>query len=101
MEFEYSADILDEKQRLEFIFYSFRRACDLKQNGYNYATTVGVQMLMECMEDMIIGWKKPKQEENEWKVEPIFSPISLTELENRIENFEKHWFFGKDRKTST
>lgn len=92
MKFEYLAEELDEKQRLEFIFYAFKRAYDLKQKGYHYATTVGVQMLMECMEDLVMGWKLPKQDEETWKVEPIFSQLALVELGRRIEDFEKRWF---------
>ena len=75
MEFEYLAESLDKRQRLEFMLYAFKQAYDLKRKGYNYATTLGVQMLMECMEDMVLEWKIPKQGKEAWKVEPIFSPL--------------------------
>ena len=97
MEFEYFAEELDEKQRLEFMFYAFKKAYDLKRRGYCYATTMGVQMLMECMGDMVMGWKTPKHDKETWKVEPIFSPLMLVELERRIEDFEKRWFFSKEK----
>jgi hypothetical protein len=79
------------------MFYAFKKAYDLKRRGYCYATTMGVQMLMECMGDMVMGWKTPKHDKETWKVEPIFSPLMLVELERRIEDFEKRWFFSKEK----
>lgn len=54
-------------------------------------------MLMECMGDMVMGWKTPKHDKETWKVEPIFSPLMLVELERKIEDFEKRWFFSKEK----
>lgn len=66
--FRHSEKSLDEKQRLQLLLFSFKQAWELKKNGHSYATTIGVQMLMECFGDFVIGWK------------------------TRIDEFEKRWF---------
>lgn len=93
--FQYVADILNENQQLQLMFYSFKRAWQLKRCGYHYATTVGVQMLMEIFGDFVIGWKKADSDKTSWKVEPILSPLAFNDWEKRMDEFEKRWFSGK------
>lgn len=91
--FRHSTAILDEKQRLQLLLFSFKQAWELKKNGHSYATTVGVQMLMECFGDYVIGWKRSVlNEEESWLAEPIFSPLAFVGWETRMDEFEKRWF---------
>lgn len=91
--FRYSTAMLDEKQRLQLLFFLFKQAWELKKNGHSYATTVGVQMLMECFGDYVIGWNQSAlSEEESWLAEPIFSPLAFVGWETRMDEFEKRWF---------
>lgn len=90
--FQCSAEILDEQQRLQLMLYSFKRAWELKHSGRPYATTVGVQMLIECFGDFVIGWTQSGLGKETWKVNPIFLPSAFDRWEARVDEFEMRWF---------
>lgn len=90
--YQYTAEVLDDKILFGFLQYAFKRAFELKKNRYNFATTVSVQMLMECLEDFIVGWNLPNNNKREWYPKPIFTLNAFDDLEKRLNDFEKRWF---------
>ena len=42
-----------------------------------YVTTLTVQSLVDVFGDFVIDWEIPNDRSEEWKVKPVFLPVSI------------------------
>ena len=73
----FTAQELDNKDKLYLLFYTFRKALACKRKEYDYVTTLTVQSLVDVFGDFVIDWEIPNDRSEEWKVKPVFYQFQL------------------------
>ena len=87
----FTAQELDNTDKLYLLFYAFRKALACKRKGYDYVTTLTVQSLVDVFGDFVIDWEIPNDRSEEWKVKPVFLPVSIEVINQRYNDFDKKW----------
>ena len=41
--------------------------------------------------DFVIDWEIPNDRSEEWKVKPVFLPVSIEVINQRYDDFDKKW----------
>lgn len=83
---EYTDKEQNEQSILNAIFYSLRKALEYRQQGKNFVTTFGTQMMLDILGNYIIGWNNIG---NTNIVAPIFLPLVKNDVLHKYAEFER------------
>lgn len=83
---EYTDKDQNRQSMLNTILYSSKKALEYRQQGKNFVTTFGTQMMIDILGDYIIGWNNIK---NKNIVAPIFLPLVNDDVLHKWSEFER------------
>lgn len=86
IEIEYTDKEQNEQFILNAIFYSLRKALECRQQGKNFVTTFGTQMMLDILGDYIIGWNDSTYQK---VASPIFLPLIQDDILHKWLDFER------------
>lgn len=71
--FTVNKPVLEEKALIELLFRSIMRAWYALRDGKSYVANKAIVEFMDLFGDLITGWRRLTDDENEWRVRPIMS----------------------------
>lgn len=89
--FTISMNDLSEEMQIQLMLHSCKKAKELLLNGHNIITTLGTQMLLDCLSEYIAEWKTVKSDEYGWMIFPIFIPVDKQIIYKKLNEFMEKW----------
>lgn len=89
--FNLSQRLMVEEDKVDLIFFAFYRAYYAKINNFNYACSAMILCLIEVFLKYVIKWVPSENEQEKWKIRPVFYPVPKEILNREIDELEKRW----------